>query len=99
MHAQRGCKAQEAVPEQQCLDAKRVCASPNFCYIHAGVVGAALNADSDVIMLDAPALLLSEDRSMCWASSRYLGPYTDALQALYWPQAACLAVVVAQVCC
>eukprot|EP00891_Asterochloris_glomerata_P003629 jgi/Astpho2/3629/fgenesh1_pg.00058_%23_26_t len=47
-------------------------------------------------MLDAPALLLSEDRSMCWASSRYLGPYTDALQALYWPQAACLAVVVAQ---
>ena len=56
-------------------------------------------ADNDVIMLDAPALLPSEDQSMCWAGSRYLGPHTVANQALHWPQAACLAVVVADVCC
>ena len=56
-------------------------------------------ADNDVIMLDAPALLPSEDRSMCWASSRYLGPHTVVGRALHCPQAACLAIVVAHVCC
>ena len=99
MHSQNGCKAQGLVPRQQCLHVKRVSDVPNFCCTLAGAMDSAMVADNDVIMLDAPALLPSEDRSMCWASSRYLGPQPVPVEALHWPQAACLAVVVADVCC
>ena len=77
--------AQELVPEQQCLNVKRISDVLNFCCTHAGAMGSAIVADEDIIMLDAPALLPSEDRSMCWASSRYLGPHTVAVEALHWP--------------